>query len=443
MNSTQPIAPGARLRILLDGMNLALPQGTGVATYARGVCQCARSVGHHVSVLYGRGVAAHPDPVLREAAFFDGAELSARPVARYLRDLALALRPLRPDDIPRTGHVLREPIADRLPECDAILNFPRLFLTARSKFEWRLGMVEIDPPQPIDVAHWTYPVPIRVRGAHNVYAVHDLVPLRMPYATLDGKKRTWELLRMIVDRADAIATVSETSRRDIVGMLGADPDRVVNTSQCASLPAEVMAMTDDDLRIELRAIAEAVGRPVHWRDFLLYVGAIEPKKNLDRMIAAYLASDVAQPLVVVGREAWSSDDVMRTIRSSPRIIYLDYLPRRRLGVLMRSARALLFASLYEGFGLPVIEAFLGATPVLTSCTGATAEIAGDAALLVDPCDVRSMRDGIRTLCAEDSEPLRVAMAARGSARAADFGVEPVAERLDDFYRGVLAREARR
>lgn len=419
-------------------MNLALPQGTGVATYARGICHCAQLKGHHVSVLYGRGVSAHSDPVLREAAFFGDAELTARPIGRYLRDLARALRPLSPDTIPRTGSVLREPIADRLPECDVILNAPRLFLTARSKFEWGLGMVEIVPPEPIDVAHWTYPVPIRVRGARNVYAIHDLVPFRMPYATLDGKARTWRLLRMIVDQADAIATVSETSRRDIIEMLSADPERVVDTGQRASLPDEVVAMTEADLRIEVRAIAETVGHRLDWRDFLLYVGAIEPKKNLGRMVEAYLASDVAQPLVIVGREAWSSTDVMQMIRASPRIIHLDYLPRRRLGVLMRSARALLFASLYEGFGLPVIEAFLGGTPVLTSRVGATAEIAGGAALLVDPCDVRAIRDGVRTLCAEESGALRADLAARGAARAADFAAAPIADRLDAFYRSVLA-----
>ena len=193
--------------------------------------------------------------------------------------------------------------------------------------------------------------------------------------------------------------------------------------------------------MEIREIPppfEAPGTPDRLiRDgFYLFVGAIEPKKNLRRLIEAYLASGVPEPLVVVGRKAWQYEDVVAMMTRSPRIIYLDYLPFAQMITLMRAARALVFPSLYEGFGLPVLEAFLCGTPVITADASSTGEIAGGAALLVDPYDTRAIRDAIRHLSADESGVERRRLAEAGCRQAQRFEPAAIARCYDDGYRAI-------
>lgn len=434
------------MRIMIDGMNLALEQGTGVATYARNLVTCLQREGHEVSILYGRNVTRHRSPLLREVAFFNATENRARSRLQIGIDLARSLRPVRPYAVPETNQVIRTELSARFPRSGALLNHRSLFNIALSKFEAGLGFLEVDPPEPVDVAHWTYPMPLRARGARNVYTIHDMVPLKLPFATLDSKARHFRLLRAIARHGDAVATVSDTSRDDILAMLPEPPALVVNTHQSVSIPPALMAADDGDLAAEIASVSESLAaqappglapRRLAPRAFYLFVGAIEPKKNLRRLIEAYQAAGVSEPLVVVGRRAWQFKDTETLMARTPGALYLDYLPFRQVVALMRTARATLFPSLYEGFGLPVLESFLCGTPVVTSAHGATAEIAGDAALLVDPYDVGDIRDAIRRLSASDSESLRTEMAARGLARAAAFDEARIAPRLTALYREVI------
>lgn len=447
-----PLA-GARIttmRIMIDGMNLSLEQGTGVATYARNLVACMRREGRHVSVLYGRNVSVHRNLLLREVAFFNAVENRGRSRARILWDTLRALAPLKPYAVPQTGAVLRQELGNRLPAANSLLNQKSVFQIALSKFEAGLGMLEIVPPEPVDIAHWTYPMPLRVRGARNVYTLHDLVPLKMPYATLDQKSRYYRLVRAIAREADAIATVSEASRTDILSMLPADAARVSVTHQSVSIPSALLDTPESDLAGQLAGLAgglrtdrkpRATLKP---RGFFLFVGAVEPKKNLRRLIEAHLAANIDEPLVVVGKQAWQFEEVLRMMERAPAIHYLDYLPFSQVVMLMRTARAVVFPSLYEGFGLPVLEAFLCDTPVITADVGATAEVAGDAALLVDPYDVRSIRDALRRLSAsgDPARELGATLATRGRVRAQFFEEAAIARRLAAFHDGVAAAPPR-
>ena len=431
------------MRILIDGMNLALSQGTGVATYARNLSYCIRSCGHHLSVLYGRETPAHKDPLLREAAFFEG-RVRDRTELEYYTDLVRSITPERPVEIVRTGKVLREEIATSLPDADRFFNLRSLFFKASAKFEHTGGLLEVAFPEKIDIAHWTYPVPARVKGAKNIYTFHDLVPIKLPYTTLDVKSNYVRMLKKLARTADHVVTVSEVSKRDITEMLNVPASKVSNTYQSVNIPAELLADSDRQIEINLEAISpagdgEKSERRVRKDEFFLYVGAIEPKKNLKRIIEAYLASGVQYPLVVVGRQAWQCKEEMALIgRGGDRIIYLDYVPFSQVITLMRSARALVFASLYEGFGLPVLEAFLCGAPVITAAASSTEEVAGDAALLVDPYDTREIRDAFRLLSDGESDALRRDLTARGLKRAEAFSQEAIAERLDGFYRDLMA-----
>ena len=428
------------MRIMIDGMNLALEQGTGVATYARNLARCARGAGHRLSALYGKSVPLRADPVLMEAMFLDvprkrrGPLRSVAPVLRGLR----ATRPVRPGVVPKTGLVERREVRPPLPDSDALFNYPNLFDMANTKFSLTGMFTEIVAPEPVDIAHWTYPLPLRVRGAKNIYTIHDLVPLKLPYTTMDRKKRYWSLMKKLVEVADRIVTVSDCSQKDIVDIFKIPSDKVVNTYQSVDIPSLLLEKSVHDMEIELATAFGTVGR-LESDGFYLYVGAIEPKKNLRRIIEGFLAAGVQEPLVVVGRRGWQYEEEVAMMARSPRIIYLDYLPFSQMITLMRSARALIFASLYEGFGLPVLEAFLCGTPVITSKVGATAEIAGEAALLVDPYDVGDIRDAIRLLSAAESAELRSRLVTRGHSRARDFQEDTIAERTDSLYREIIDR----
>lgn len=422
------------MKIMIDGMNLALEQGTGVATYSKNLSFCIKDAGHHLSSLYGRSMWAYRDPLLREAAFYDNYSDK-----RHLhQDIFDILRtPFSPTgvEIPDTPNVLKDHIAGGLPQTDQFLNALNLFHRANWRSKITGGLLTVHMPYKVDIAHWTYPIPARIAGAKNVYTIHDMVPLKLPYATLDSKSHHYRVLKKLCATADHLVTVSETSKRDMIEMLDLPEDRVTNTYQSVHIPQRMMDEPPEQRQIDLDAINIS---GLAEREFFLYVGAIEPKKNLRRIIEAYLASGVEQPLLVVGRKAWKYKADVKLMERSRNIFYLDYLPFNQMITLMSSARALIFASIYEGFGLPILEAFLCGTPVITADAHSTKEVAEDAALLVDPYNARDIRDAIRTLADPASDDLRRSLVEKGKARAELFSQAKVTAALDEMYRKVAA-----
>jgi glycosyltransferase involved in cell wall biosynthesis len=302
-----------------------------------------------------------------------------------------------------------------------------------------------DPP---DIMHWTYPLPIELVGSRNIYTLHDLVPLRLPYTTLDAKASYRALTKACTECGDHICTVSEASRRDIIAEFAIDPARVTNSYQASPLPAAALAHSP----AEDAAMIEGIfGLPA--QGYFLFFGAIEPKKNLGRLIEAYLALRTETPLVIVGARAWRSEEELRLLREdedgdsahrqtlAKRIIRLDYMPRPLLLRLIRGARALAFPSLYEGFGLPVLEAMQFGTPILTSNTSSLPEVAGEAAVLVDPYDPLAIAAGLRALDSDGA--LRARLSQAGPEQAARFSEERYRERLEAMYAQVMAQPVSR
>lgn len=424
------------MRIMIDGMNLALEQGTGVATYSKNLSYCLRLKGHEVTALYGKPMRAYDDDLLREAMFFDiYKDRRSRPEENVL-DVINAFLPKTAAKIPTTDKVLKNHIANTLPDVDHYLNYTRLFKISEMRTWMHRGVMNIRLPEPVDIAHWTYPLPIRVDGAKNIYTLHDLVPLKLPYTTLDSKSAYYRTLRHLAKTADHFVTVSETSKTDIMEILGVDESFVTNTYQSVRIP---QALLDEPLeQVQINLDAMNVGADLGPGGFYLFVGAIEPKKNLKRVVEAYLQSGCKLPFIVVGRKAWQFQDVMSLVERSNDIFYLDYLPFNQLITLIRAARGVFFPSLYEGFGLPVLEAFICGAPVVTADASSTREIAGDAAMLVDPYDIRQIRDAFRKLEEADNEQMRFEMTERGRAQAALFHEDVIADNLDAMYRKVLA-----
>jgi glycosyltransferase involved in cell wall biosynthesis len=433
-------------RIIFDGLNLALEEGTGVATYARMLTRVARDLGHKVGVVYGSPQAPSKDPLLREIAFFDEKRAieRSRPaeILDYVLDCIRYHLPVRPTPVEISGVVVTRQFDETLPALDSLFVARNLFANASGHFRRTKAFVDLDfDPRP-DIFHCTYQLPLRSKSACNIYTIHDLVPLRLPFTTLENKRRTFRLLKKIAEKADHIVTVSENSRRDIIDLLSVDEKRVTNTYQAVAFPKEDLERSEETIAEQLSG---SFG--LEFQQYLLFFGALEPKKNVGRLIEAYLASRISIPLVLVAGGGWHNeaettllDDLRdgepRAIEGNPlrlkrRVHRFRYVRPSFLVTLIRGARAVVFPSLYEGFGLPVLESMVLGTPVVTSRESSLPEIAGDAALLVDPYDADDIARGITTIV--NDADLRAELSRRGHRQAAKFSVERYRERVAALY----------
>lgn len=434
--------------IVIDGFNLALEKGTGVATYARNLSFLCRDLGNRVDLLYGKPMRQAASPLLTDIRFSDVRAPQGR-LASLPGALAASLPTpigLNSFQVPLTGDVILRAQEGHAAHADAIWNATNLFRRAEAHF-WLTGaFTNVRHKGPADIAHWTYPLPVRIPGARNIYTIHDLVPLRLPYTTLDDKSYYLRLMRKIVQTADHIVTVSETSRRDIIRLLDCPEDKVTNTYQSVAIPPDLLDKPEKQVASEVEG---ALGVP--YKGYLLFYGAIEPKKNVGRLIEAYLTSGVEIPLVLIGPLAWKSAQELRLLAAArgsstqntdrgnavDRVRHFDYVPFSLLVSAIRGARATVFPSLYEGFGLPVLESMTLGTPVVTSRQGATAEIAGDAALLVDPYNVAQIADALRAVSGQPNQTSALAHA--GHKQAALFSADAHAMRLKNIQKLLAGR----
>lgn len=437
-------SPGASVKtgstICVDGFNIALAKGSGIATYGRNLLSTLGRIGMDGQVLYGPNAKRSDSNVLNETALVDadrpGPKL--KKFARFRRTL-LSRNGRTAWPITPSGEVVWPTRGGGRPQASAFWASQDLFHLANRSFNaYRKetpvifdASGEVKRP---DAMHWTATLPLHARGVPNIYTIHDLIPLRLPHTTTDDKPTYMALCQAVARRADHIAVVSETTRQDVIRMLGVSEDRVTNTYQAVDLPASLTGRSQSDVTIELEGIFN-----LGWKEYFLHFGAIEPKKNLGRIVEAYLASGVQTPLVIVGGRAWLDEGETALLNqvmaeggpSAQRIRRYEYMPFSLLISLIRGAKATLFPSLYEGFGLPVLESMALSTAVLTSTGGSLPEVAGDAAVSVDPYDVQAMTQGLRALDAD--EAMRDDLVRRGLVQSAKFSVAAYEARLAAMY----------
>ena len=276
-----------------------------------------------------------------------------------------------------------------------------------------------------------------VRRAASVLTIHDLVFLLHPEMAIPASVRHFgPRIRHDPRRADIIVADSDATAEGIIEHLDASPERVKTVYPGATI---IPRVTEE----QIKAVTRKHGIN---SDFIFFVGAIEPRKNLARLFKAFDRSGLHRDLelVLVGPKGWHTKEIFDTWEALPcreKIRWLDYVEDADLAALYSGATFFAYPSLLEGFGLPILEAMSVGCPVLTSNLSSMPEVAGDAALYVDPLDIDSIASGMRRL-ANDAE-LRKALAERGQKRVKLFSWERTAREMIAIYEHARDIKSRR
>lgn len=288
-----------------------------------------------------------------------------------------------------------------------------------------------------DVVHFPDPLPFRGRRARIVVTIHDIIFATMPDLYLDSQRALLEEhMAKIVRRADAIIAVSKTTRKDVLRIYGFDEKRIYVVEH--GVEENFKPLISSGLLEEVRGM---YGLP---EKFVLYVGTLEPRKNHVRLIQAFRLMCERHPnqysLVICGKKGWMYDEIFN-VANSPglreKVLFIGYVPDEHLPFLYNLAGAVVYPSLYEGFGLPVIEAMACGKPVLTSNRGVLAEVAGDGALLVNPEDEDEMANGLHRLVFDNE--LRERLKVSGLKKASEFTWERAAKATLQVYDRISSR----
>jgi glycosyltransferase involved in cell wall biosynthesis len=271
----------------------------------------------------------------------------------------------------------------------------------------------------------------------RLVTLHDTFPLSFPGHSTAFERLLYRLwLPLILPHLDGIITDSQNSKHDICSYL--------------HIPGEKITVIPVASARHFRLLPEAqvgphLARYGLVRPYILYVGSVEPRKNLLRLLDAYVQLRRSLPqyrLVIVGaRNYWKSSPLARAVEHQglqAQVTFTGYIPDEHLPALYNAAALFCFPSLYEGFGLPVLEAMACGVPVVTSSTSSLPEVAGDAALLVDPYNVDEIAAVMRSVL-QDCE-LAHDLRRRGLARAAQFSWEKTARETIAVNEKVLGRK---
>lgn len=286
-----------------------------------------------------------------------------------------------------------------------------------------------------------FTLPPTRRGTHTLLTIHDLSFMRHPDAFVPSLRRYLErVVPRSIDRADMVLADSAHTRSDLVALFGIPPDKVVVItpgvdSRFQPDPPSATTSVPNACCPTVERLRERYG--IGAEPYVLSLGTVQPRKNYVRLIQAFVkarqdrrAKGLTQSpmqLLIAGACGWLYEDVLQEAGRHDCVRLLGFVEDEDVPALYRGATLFAFPSLYEGFGLPVLEAMACGVPVICSNTSSLPEVAGSAALLVDPLDVDALSDGMNRALGD--EELRKMMIDRGLAQAARFTWERSARQL--------------
>ena len=292
-------------------------------------------------------------------------------------------------------------LAGQLAADDHLTLFYKLSRWQRRQQWWRPAGLPIrlyhgcwwPPVKGVDIIHGLDGVIPPWSGMPRVVTLYDLLVLRSPdtqIAPLAFQHKKRQFYKTVAAHADAIITISATTKQDVVDLLGVSETQVHVTP--LGLDRHFWQHVPEATQQVLQSYELDPG-------YLLFVGAISGRKNTARLVQAYARSRASKErlLVLVGAMSYRGEDTLAAVEQcglGPRVRRLGYVPDQDLLALYAGAGCFVFPTLYEGFGLPILEAMASGTPVLTSTTGAAPEITAGLAVSVDPYDVEAIADGI-------------------------------------------------
>ena len=283
-----------------------------------------------------------------------------------------------------------------------------------------------------DIVHGTnyvvYPYPQSLR----VMTIHDLTCIKYPNYLHSVVKTYANRIKQCLKWTDLIIAVSESSKRDIIEYLAVEPERIYVTPQASRYSANYLS-TEQAEQLQ-KSCSYDFSQP-----YLLFVSTIEPRKNIISLIRAFNllkeTHKLEHQLVLIGQKGWLYQSIFQAIENSPwkhRIHYLGYLSDELVALFYLKADVFVYPSYYEGFGLPVLEAMTLGTPVITSNTSSLPEVAGDAAILIDPNDFEQLADAIWQVVSDSQ--VRQKMVQKGKERAKLFSWERTASETINAYK---------
>ncbi len=404
------------MKILIDGHNLGLKEPTGVGSYAKNLAESLTSMKHQVSILYGIN---HTNKIWKKntanmnsfySQLLNFGELPYRDYEKWVFHffyycikiiLKQELKPYKIDNFPLKG--ISKSFENKIPINSNIYNLSNIFRASQafsSIFGKSLPFSYPNELKNLDIFHTTMPIPLKKNiKSKKVVSLHDLIPLKIPKSISVNIKLYKRIINASLKDADIIFSSSVQTKKDAIQLLGIKEEKIHVTYMTSVIPDKFKKLSDKEIQDVLKLF------DLKFQKYFLFYGAIEPKKNVLRLMKAFKKAITDCKLVIVGKngsyhskESELFDQLNK--EKYKHILRIPYLEIKYLISLIKASKAVIFPSLYEGFGLPVLEAMQLGTPVITSNRGSLSEIGGEAVHFVDPYSISDISNAIEKFSIE-------------------------------------------
>jgi len=419
-----------KVRVLVDGHNMALPHGTGIRTYGVTLLAALQQLGMETDLL--ASARWHSDPLVARSCVHDVPLKPIEGISPTLERLRNRFKRSRiAEHVPSDKKIPLPIPKDIFPFGNGCSVAPFIYEHAFAVQERLSFPIRFSTRQGYDIWHATIPLPLTPVGMRQITTVHDLIPLLQPHTCPMNRAAFADSVRLAIRNSKVIAAVSEHTKRDLQTYFNLPEEKVMVTHQ-----PTLLENWQGKNHAREGLLRELGLKP---QGYVLFVGNIEPKKNVGRLLKAYLGLNCDLPLVIAGHKAWMWEKDLALLNKDnmeKRVRLLGYVDGDWIPYLYESAYCMVFPSLYEGFGLPVLEAMTLGCPVVCSRSSSLPEVGGDAVEYVDPLDTDSIASSMERLL--NDRAYRDSLASRGRERAKLFSMEQYTSKVAQLYEKAMA-----